>query len=151
MNLELEFCSCLHDNRVHTITPAFWTSLLYFQRLVLCCVVAILNCAHPLHRLSALDIFNINVMIPLTDMVLLLLTHLHSLRCIACDFKVCWFDKHVWHARSDYLYVIIFLNLFTCAFVVVLQSLRVLCVFSFFSSCSLVITSSNYFAIILRK
>eukprot|EP00038_Savillea_parva_P020369 m.31130 g.31130 ORF g.31130 m.31130 type:complete len:240 (-) comp4776_c0_seq1:1884-2603(-) len=28
----------------------------------------------------------------------------NMLRCIACDFKVCWFDGFVWHKSCDYLF-----------------------------------------------
>eukprot|EP00037_Helgoeca_nana_P001584 m.27915 g.27915 ORF g.27915 m.27915 type:complete len:220 (-) comp11968_c0_seq1:1359-2018(-) len=28
----------------------------------------------------------------------------NMLRCISCDFKVCWFDNYSWHPRSDYLF-----------------------------------------------
>mmetsp|Transcript_29966 Transcript_29966/g.78598 ORF Transcript_29966/g.78598 Transcript_29966/m.78598 type:complete len:228 (+) Transcript_29966:132-815(+) len=28
----------------------------------------------------------------------------NMLRCIKCDFKVCWFEDASWHPRSDYLF-----------------------------------------------
>ena len=26
------------------------------------------------------------------------------MRCTSCDFHVIWFDDHLWHSKSDYLF-----------------------------------------------